>query len=283
MRGIITPKGNKQVSFCVAKISLPSVDKCCAHWGIAKRREMNLKQEAADFYLLYDLSIDFPGFKLQVNEKAAYLATQFSGYMIMAIGGEVRHAKDGIKTARCPAKIWYEADQIKGEIAALIEKEMGAWGVLPRSSFWFAWRKLYKKHGLELLETAQSLFEDYKWSNSSYGGHSWGKICQVLLRWLRKEDNDIVFVDTCWGLHHNGDIVFDKLWSVENLQIILDYNANGKLKSLCKYASPTVKDLWIKYTAIKEEWEVAKGEETNGTKQRSHKTTAGETDERLRS
>jgi len=51
---------------------------------------LDLAKEAADFYLLYDLSLDGQDNGL-FAEKVTFLCQQFSAYTDMALGGELRH------------------------------------------------------------------------------------------------------------------------------------------------------------------------------------------------
>ena len=210
-------------------------------WGIDST--ISLTQQAADFYLLEDLYIDHPNNKEVWQERKAkteFLATQFTNYLNMSIGGEVRHARRHIPSSYISASLATEpVRQILGFSPA--------GDMRSRITEWCLWKELQNICGVvPLIEGARDLFysEEVAW-RGSFGGEKWGKIADVLLLYLKGKVNATIFVDTTWGLKHNGSVVFDKIWAIypSDLAGILDSNFNGYMEELASWASENIKNL----------------------------------------
>jgi outer membrane protein insertion porin family len=182
-------------------------------WDIDK--EMVLIQECADFYLLSDHVAQHPEDKYAQSVYRYHLKKldrQFTAYLDMSIGGELRHSKE-LSHYLKSAGMKLRATKIN------------------RAGGWTQWKEIRDNMGLEALERAAQCFNEGSWS-PGYGGKKWGTACVVLLRHLKGEDTPAMFVDTTWSLQHNGTHIFDKVWSVHGLQQVLDAKFKGDVAFL---------------------------------------------------
>lgn len=216
-------------------------------WKLNKA--LKLETLAADFYTLIDLQCDYPD-EPKVNEPLAELTTlladQFSAYLDMVIGGELRHTwENTIDPNRGYDDEQYESidDMPISQMAQGILK-----GFIPYGSFkgrdfvWREWQAIRKKLGIDALKAATSIFH-LKWDDG-YGGESWARATEVLIEYLTGGLSATAFVDTCFGLHHNNNIILDKVWTIKvELKKVLDYNLHNKLGEVTQYCSPQVTKL----------------------------------------
>ena len=252
-------------------------------WGID--RSLNLAQLASDFYLIQDAKVDFPddtNIKYFEQTLTDLLGEQFSLYLDMAIGGELRHAVDKSSlfhesssdkcddceyerydrrrdeyhkpcdNGSCPSG-HYEGGKVlidspcwmgKPQAKALVEqlKDRGTSHSSGRSAMWYDWLKLRKKGGVELLKRTSEIFRQCKW-DSAYGGESWAVATDTLISYLEGNITPVTFIDTAFGIHHNGGIVFDKVWDTKELVNVLNANQRGYLTTLMYEASPEIHQL----------------------------------------
>jgi len=197
------------------------------HWQLDQT--MNLKRTAADFYLLMDLNIDEED-EGRFQELMNWLLPQFLRYTDMAVGGELRHAahmmKSGTK-APAPLAIAFNTGKMPQD----------------RHAAWKAWKFFRKTHGSQALKWAQITFPRFK--GNGFGGKPWANIAKVLWMYETGLLTPITFVDTCWGLQHNGGCYFDKAWGVSGLKTVLDSNLHKNFALLRSFASPSVRERHI--------------------------------------
>ena len=197
------------------------------HWQLDST--MNLKRTAADFYLLMDLNIDEED-EGRFQELMDWLLPQFIRYTDMAVGGELRHAahmmKSGTK-APAPLAIALNTGKIPQD----------------RHAAWKAWKFFRKTHGSQALKWAQITFPRFK--SNGFGGKPWANIAKVLWMYETGLLTPITFVDTCWGLQHNGGCYFDKAWTVSKLKSGLDATLHKNFALLRSFASPSVRERHI--------------------------------------
>jgi len=197
------------------------------YWQLDKT--MNLNRTAADFYLLMDLSIEEED-EGRFQELMDWLLPQFLRYTDMAVGGELRHAANLLKSgSRVPKPLAYALTT----------------GKIPqgRHEAWKAWKFFRKTHGSQALRWATMTFPKFK--GGAFGGKPWANIAKVLWMYETGTLTPVTFVDTCWGLQHNGGCYFDKAWPVGNLKHILDANLHEDFDTLRSYASPSVRERHI--------------------------------------
>jgi len=216
--------------------------------------------EAAEFYLLYLMQLDHPKVKPLFDAKTEMLADQLSKYMFSAIGGELRlyHPTHSDKMgdnpeARMEAGLTACRAIISDEDAEYFMDFIGMGCDAARYDMWENWhRLLHRFDEVTLIKLADTIFNDCIWTHtSSCGGKSWGRIAHTLLLYKTGELSPVAFIDTAWGLRHNGSLQFDKVWIVHHLQEILDANRDDELAILYKHAGKEIQEWLRKTKAIK--------------------------------
>lgn len=207
-------------------------------WGVDFT--LNLGKECADFYTLYRLNLDFsdaPGVADAYEGQLARLKVQFSNYLDMAIGGELRHSKN--KAQRLDAILG------KNPGAYKMIKEVMQYAGQGRGTAWESWRHTRDHYGLEALAIAEVVFKEGGWVGA-YGGKPWGTAAQVLKLWWEDVLTDAILVDTTWGLQHNCGRILNKAWYVDDsLGVILQAKQNGDKFAVAQYARKEVRELWM--------------------------------------
>ena len=69
------------------------------------------------------------------------------------------------------------------------------------------------------------------------------KITEVLLAFETGKINKRLFVDFCWGLHHNGGQYFNKVWHYQ-LEEPLNANLQGDSYALLNFASKETRNFY---------------------------------------
>lgn len=201
------------------------VDSRWKQWGLEKN--MKLTRLAADFYLLYDLNIEEQDNGL-FGQLMNWILPQFRNYTDMAVGGELRHGPSHINH--------------KAPVSTTLRK---AWsnGTIPsnRHAAWHNWKFFRNMNGTIALKWAEDAFKMF--SGNQYGGPPWANIANVLWMYESGQLTPISFVDTCFGLEHNGGAYFNKAWNTDYLKTILDLNLHGHYEKMYPYASPSIREL----------------------------------------
>jgi hypothetical protein len=194
--------------------------------------EMDLASSAADFYLLECLAnIKEDEFaKKKLLEFESVLARQFSTYLDVAVGGELRYAK-----------LKLGSEEIPRELRPFF-KEVRTRG-FDRGTAWLVWGVVRRKMGIHAVRLAQEVFESPGWEGA-FGGEAWAAIAKVLLAYLEGKVNDRIFVDRCWSLEHNSNLVFDKMWSTLNVETVLAAHGIDEYDTLLEHASEEVRRMW---------------------------------------
>jgi hypothetical protein len=197
-------------------------------WGL--NLYLKLSQQAAKFYLLMDLEIDgLDGGRFQ--KLLDSLLPQFVAYTDMAVGGELRHSnakKQIVNGAPLPLR------------RALSD------GTLPshRHEAWRGWYRFRRHYGTLALQWAQDTF--HLFTGGGFGGPKWANIAHILHLYETEEITPLTFVDTCWGLQHNGGTYFNKAWGIGGLQDVLDSKQASDIPSLLYHATPGVREFYNK-------------------------------------
>lgn len=193
---------------------------------------LNLNVECADFYALYDLSLDFVDVEAQFRVKRDMLTAQFAHYIDMAVGGEFRHAAHRVDNKEALMKK-----------APLIKLVMN--GKLPaeRSAAWRSWKKIRGEQGLDALRQVEYVYMKGHW-RGSFGGLKWGKGAETLRMFLEGDLTPTIFVDTVWSLQHNNGFILNKVWSCQGLDPILNAKFAGTIEDVVIHASEEVRKLW---------------------------------------
>ena len=197
-------------------------------WNLTPGR--NIRRDAVDYYLLTLLNfVELDEGHLEVH--LGDLTTEFAAYTDMAVGGEIRHATGKVKASTIPKPL-------RGALKS---------GLIPkhRHIAWANWLYFRQQHGVIALKWARNTFNQ-NWGGS-YGGPLWGAIANVLWRFERGEITPATFVDTCFGLQHNGGCYFNKAhasgWDWSGIKGILDLNQASQYSQLVPNASKYVRDL----------------------------------------
>lgn len=193
--------------------------------------ETNLASAACDFYLLEALA-NIEGVakarpKLLALESK--LAREFTDYLDIAVGGELRYAQSHL------------GDQIPSELAPYFN-EVNTHR-RDRGTAWLIWGVIRRKLGNRALELAELTFEQPGW-RASFGGGPWAGIARVLRSYLEGRINDRIFVDRCWSLQHNSGCALNKLYSTYGLAAVLEAHGNDDYPTLVRSASAEVRGLW---------------------------------------
>jgi hypothetical protein len=174
----------------------------------------------ANFYLLEIMSARGDGRaerSLRTLENA--LAREFTTYLDMAIGGELRYAYNY---------------QLQPPV------------YLPKSGrgrCWRLWTIARAAQGIDLIREAETTFNGGTW-HRTFGGPSWAAICNVLHSYLTGLIPVRVFVDRVWNLEHNSGCVLNKLYSVSDLPHVLAAHGNDDYARLLIHASESTRALW---------------------------------------
>ena len=189
-------------------------------WGMVGRGWALYKQ-AANYYGLTVMTIQEPEsdtYKHMLDSVSNKIAEQFSRYTDMAVGGEIRHT---------PTAMMNDIPQPLAQ--ALLDNTIGrSQSGVHRDVAWNGWFRFKQKYGTVALLWATETFNTAGW-NSSYGGKKWGHISHTLYMYERELISKHIFIDTCWGLEHNGGTYFNKWFQTDpRLQQVLDLNLEGQ-------------------------------------------------------
>lgn len=152
-------------------------------------QERDLSQAVADFYLLETLGYvkgDNTA-KAKLAEHGDALAREFSNYLDIAAGGELRYAKSMLGED-CPKEL---------------EPYMREAAVADRGTAWLAWGVVRRAWGMRALVLAEETFDLPGW-RGAFGGEAWVSITSVLRAYLEGRINKRIFVDRCFSLEHNS-------------------------------------------------------------------------------
>ena len=217
---------------------------------------LSLPQAACEFYLLMDAALCTVSPGQQEAEKqfkllTEYLAGQMSLYIECACLGEARYAVGRVQDIENAKFLqnpkWHSiyTDLCDGD-----KDRYTVWRMFPALS-----RKYSGGSGRSRKNTALLLFtvlvhDSLPWRSGGFGGKKWAECAKTVLAYRRGRIDAVSFVDTAFGLKHNGNIVFDKLWDVSGIEHILDANQRGDMGDLCTLASTEVADLWKAVSAV---------------------------------
>jgi hypothetical protein len=193
---------------------------------------LDLAEACADFYILERMSsAGFHQADRTLKSLESKLAVEFTTYLDMAVGGELRHAAEFRKLIIPPSLVSYM------DTAKTIDFD--------RYKCWQIWQALQvDRNRLQRLSDGAAIFDDPVWTDRSVGGKMWGTIARVLLDYLTHKIKPRTFIDRCWTLQHNHSVVFDKCYRVSELNTILEIQAQNRYDTLVRYASPEVRVLW---------------------------------------
>jgi len=187
-------------------------------WGLYTK---SLLPMAADFYLLAEASENATWVRFHYYTHARRLAELAAGYLAMAIGGELRHAR---------TKTSWMTGLSKGN----------------RRRAWEDWKGIWERLGpVDACEKAAISFNEGNWLGG-YGGKAWGKVAEILGEWHSGDLSDVLFVDTAMQLQHNCGCIFNKWFTdLSGLKTLLDAKFRGSHAILLGFASVTVRRIFL--------------------------------------
>lgn len=198
-------------------------------------QERDLAKAVSDFYLLetlgYVKSDSIARAKLAELEDA--LAKEFSSYLDIAVGGELRYARSSLGD-ECPKKL------------APFMREAS---LADRGTAWMVWGVIRRAWGLRALELAEETFELPGW-RGAFGGEAWASIASVLRAYLEGRINKRIFVDRCFSLEHNSGCCLNKLYDTRDLKPVLDAHGVDDYVTLLDCASEEVRLLWTRHELL---------------------------------
>jgi hypothetical protein len=149
---------------------MPSIQERVVATGRGVRAERDLAEAAADFYVLELLTArEDAGAAKRLATLEGSLAREFSCYLDMAIGGELRYAMQHLGKEALPA-----------DLACFFrEIEPGERGMA-----WMAWNVVRRVLGLRALELATEVFRTPGWAEN-FGGDAWSLVARLLRDHLR--------------------------------------------------------------------------------------------------
>lgn len=202
-----------------------------ADWGVW------LPRATADYYVLMDCYIlaDQDGANPAVvaayedgwREHCAKMAERLCQYLVLACGGEGRHAR---KTFPSPTGTTHRAQswvKLSQRFADKSRHEVG-----------------------EAMEAWADSFVAAGNFHGGYGGKPWSQASRLAGQYLRDEISGVMFVELALNLHHNNAIIFNKLTLSGSYMKLLDAGFAGLNEGgwpLVKaHASEGTVDLWLK-------------------------------------
>jgi hypothetical protein len=190
--------------------------------------DRNVAQAAADFYLLENLAMIKEDLwavnKLTVHEQT--LAAEFSKYLDMAVGGELRYAR-----------------RYLDELPPALEPFFKEVSESQRGKAWLVWTVIRRKYGIEALALAEEAFYMRGWRRN-FGGVAWAQVACALRNYLEGKRKPRIFVDQCFNLEHNTGSVFNKLYNVSGLPAVLEAHGQDDYPTLLNACSPDVSRRW---------------------------------------
>ena len=194
----------------------------------SSQASLPLAKNCSKYYALSYLALEKPSeFAKEFQEFSTTLATEFFDYTVRATGGEVRNFSNNDETDAVFKTFPPEISKFIAEHQSCTRKHM--------YTDWVALKSKFTE--IELLGFAQKMFNAGKWRHG-FGGESWGKICALAIQFAKKEITPVIFVDTCWGLHHNGNVFLDKEYKIPSCLVeILDAGRAEKMSVIYKYLS----------------------------------------------
>jgi hypothetical protein len=191
-----------------------------------------------------------------------FLAKQLSRYLILACGGELRHAvcrlslqvgQHTITPFECvhrhsdecciepaptrPRPPHLHSDYCcshkhTSECAYHFSPRMHKYlyqaatnGTMQRHQSWSFWWKLVKRNPTIWMRECASIFNDLQWS-AGYGGKPWGFAASLCVDYLSGNISAETFIDRCWTLQHHGGHIFNKFWIIESLATATGYTSD---------------------------------------------------------
>ncbi|MGH2693312.1 MAG: hypothetical protein ACRDJJ_00715 [Actinomycetota bacterium] len=193
------------------------------------REERDLSEAAADFYLMENLVADGDGeARRALARHEEELAREFSCYLDVAVGGELRYARRHLGDDALPRELRCYFTEI---------------GPGHRGKAWMVWTVVRRALGPRALILAEEVFSHDGW-RENFGGSAWACVSRLLRSYLVGELMPRIFVDQCLSLEHNTGSVFNKLFDTTKLARVLVAQSEDDFERLLAHASGQVRRRW---------------------------------------
>ncbi len=190
-----------------------------------------LKQLLVDFYLSEHMALAASGSDLRQKALALRkrihieVAERFAVYLVVAIGGEIRHARGRTSSHNRDAEV-EELQKVYGIALG------GVRGQVQEKTIHLL-EKMDLAKQVRFCELCMNVFEGETWSGS-FGGPKWAAIAKAVFQFLSGDPNfnHSVFADHTFDLRHNNGPVFNKrskmIEDYDNLPKVLDAKKDAK-------------------------------------------------------
>lgn len=224
---LVLPKGNVMQAGGVTSVDVQLLGKL--------NPSLPLVQYCCEFYLLLEVTLVDEKWQSLLDKLTDMLAEQLARYLELACLGEARHFFFANKG-------W--ASEERGEQFTQFLTELSvASNSTNRKGVWLKWDAWYGRYGRQLHVWLCSIFSSICWSGGM-GGPKWLTCIQTCLLYRRGRVGKVAFIDMAFGLEHNNNVAYDKLWKVGNLKYLLDCRRDGQIGELAPYASSTIRNIW---------------------------------------
>jgi hypothetical protein len=178
------------------KIVIPAVSPVDWSKFLGSSEQWDLRRVAAMFYAAEriirepHLPPNLWGIRRRSEEFVRTWAERFGKYLLAACIGEFRHRRR-VGALRLP-------------ISSSVKMRAAAQGVA--QAIWEDRETVRAVASYMAEKFADPAF----FPKTAYGGPRWARIARTFLDWHEGRISDLVFVDYCWDLQHNGGILFNK-------------------------------------------------------------------------
>lgn len=230
-------------------------DQAANVWNIP--RHMDVSSKAALFYLLYTRSIR--GDKRATDELEFFIAKlgrHIKNYLDLAAGGELRHMLNDNYTWNASMKFpedvkaeafdndWVYIDKTGMLALRGFKVSKAGMGLTSRSQAWIKWKAVREQAGIAALDWC--ILQHCLSTRGGFGGALWANCANLVRKLELGQVSTIFFVDQAFSLQHNGGAIFNKMWSINNLQQVLDLAFRGEAEKLERFLHNEDLDQWKK-------------------------------------
>jgi len=204
----------------------------------------NLDEEIATFYVMGDVADKTPEAAMAYALWLERTDKWIRDYMFLACAGESRylHQIATMQYTSIPKALRAALHTHKASTRAL------AWQnvlevALPRADM---------LEGIYRAFNQPRLWKQHK----NIGGFLWAKIALLTLQRERGQISAEVYIDSCWGLVHNGSSAFNKAYPLSSYTSkILTAAMRGDIKPLLWFVDEPVARLWFEVQGKEVPWE----------------------------
>ncbi len=163
----------------------------------------------AAFYMTEAMAHKTRGSELEVRARklhesvVATIAPYFATYLVLAIGGEIRHFRGSPFVVAPELRREYRLDEFFSSVTRPDAQELVV-SVLEGKS---------AAEQAQFAELAAHVFKlegRNNWDSGAFGGPRWAKIAETLHGYVAGTTPASVFVDAVFDLRHNGGVLFNK-------------------------------------------------------------------------